>query len=94
MPVACFLGRGRIHIRMNAPSMGVGMRILFVVVGYRNSIYSVHQTQKEIHPQGGGFLFARVRDLKIKSKLPVAALRIRIFSLNPRKGVAKKPELG
>ena len=35
------LVRGRIHIPMNAPSMGVGMRILFVVVGYRNSIYSI-----------------------------------------------------
>ena len=30
-PVDTFLGRGRIHILMNAPSMGVGMRILFVV---------------------------------------------------------------
>ena len=73
MPVACFLGRGRIHILMNAPSMGVDMRILFVVVGYRNSIYSVHQTQKAIHPFRGGVLFARVRDSKVESKLPVAA---------------------
>ena len=41
-PVDTFLVRGRIHSLMNAPSMGVGMRILFVVVGYRNNIYSVH----------------------------------------------------
>ena len=41
MPVACFLGRGKIHILMNAPSMGVGMGILFVAV-ISNSIYSVH----------------------------------------------------
>ena len=45
MPVACFLGRGKIHILMNAPSMGVGMGILFVAV-ISNSIYSVQQTQK------------------------------------------------
>ena len=37
-PVDTFLVRGRIHIHMNAPGTGVGMRILFVVVGYRNSI--------------------------------------------------------
>ena len=43
MPVACFLGRGKIHILMNAPSMGVGMGILFVAV-ISNSIYSVQQT--------------------------------------------------
>ena len=73
MPAACFLGRGRIHILMNAPGTGVGMRILFVVVGYRNSIYSVHQTQKALHPFRGGVLFARVRDSKVESKLPVAA---------------------
>jgi len=45
MPVACLLGRGKIHILMNAPSMGVGMGILFVAV-ISNSIYSVQQTQK------------------------------------------------
>ena len=45
MPVACFLGRGKIHILMNAPSMGVGMGILFVAV-ISNSIYSVQQTHK------------------------------------------------
>ena len=45
MPEACFLGRGKIHILMNAPSMGVGMGILFVAV-ISNSIYSVQQTQK------------------------------------------------
>ena len=48
MPVACFLGRGKIHILMNAPSMGVGMGILFVAV-ISNSIYSVQQTQKQGH---------------------------------------------
>ena len=30
-PVDTFLGRGRIHFLMNAPGMGGGMRISFVV---------------------------------------------------------------
>ena len=46
-PVDTFLGRGRIHIPMNASGTDVGMRILFVVVGYRNCIYSVYKTQKK-----------------------------------------------
>ena len=54
-PVDTSLVRGRIHILMNGPGTGVGMRILFVVVGYRNSIYSVQQTQKEILPFGVDF---------------------------------------
>jgi hypothetical protein len=41
MPVACFLGRGRIHCLMDAPGTGVNIRLLFVVVRYRNSIYSI-----------------------------------------------------
>ena len=56
-PVDTSLVRGRIHILMNAPSMGVDMRILFVVVGYRNSIYSVQQTQKGIPTQRVGIPF-------------------------------------
>jgi hypothetical protein len=40
--------------------MGVDMRILFVVVGYRNSINSVQQTQKEYPPKGWVFFFLKL----------------------------------
>ena len=72
MPVACFLGRGKIHILMNAPSMGVGMGILFVAV-ISNSIYSVQQTQKtkDILPAVLYFFCLRGRDLKDKINCPV-----------------------
>ena len=74
MPVACFLGRGRIHRLMNAPGTGVGINLLFVV-GEQDRVTSKEYTNnnKEIHPIGVDFLFSRVRDSKIESKLPVAA---------------------
>ena len=72
MPGACFLGRGKIHILMNAPSMGVGMGILFVAV-ISNSIYSVQQTHKKDHILMDVVLFymARRRNLKDKFNCPV-----------------------
>ena len=75
-PVDTSLVRGRIHILMNAPSMGVDMRILFVIVGYRNNINSVQETQKYPPPIRVGDIFARVRDSKVKSKLPAVAWSI------------------
>ena len=42
---------------MNVPGLGVGIKILYVAAGYRNSIYTVHQIKKEIHPSWGVFLF-------------------------------------
>ena len=63
-PVDTFLVRGRIHRLMNAPSMGVSISLLFVAVEYRNSIYSVQQTQKEGHPVGVSFFFRRVAGIR------------------------------
>ena len=45
-PVDTFLGRGRIHILMNAPGMGVGMRILFVVELKVKAISKVYKRAK------------------------------------------------
>ena len=57
MPVACFLGRGRIHILMNAPSMGVDMRILFVAVRLKKETSKVYTNNKKMDTQMGVHLF-------------------------------------
>ena len=57
MPVACFLGPGRIHILMNASGMGVGMRILFVVVECKRIASIVFTKHKRIPTRSGGDSF-------------------------------------
>ena len=51
--VDTFLGRGRIHILMNAPGMGVGMRILFVVELKVKAISKVYKRYNMTPPSGG-----------------------------------------
>ena len=56
-PVDTFLVRGRIHILMNAPSMGVDMRILFVAVRLKNETSKVYTNNKIIPTHLGGDYF-------------------------------------
>ena len=52
-PVDTFLVRGRIHILMNAPSMGVDMRILFVAVRLKKETSKVCKgNKKQDTPKG------------------------------------------
>ena len=48
MPVACFLGRGKIHVHPAASYKDVDGCAYYTIVIY-NSIYSVHQTHKKDH---------------------------------------------
>ena len=41
-----FLARGKIHSLMNAPSMGVGIRLLFVAVRCKRKISKVYTNNK------------------------------------------------
>ena len=53
MPVACFLGRGRIHRLMNAPGTGVGISLLFVTEELDRATSKVYTNNKRNAALGG-----------------------------------------